>query len=334
MMSRSELDRRTFLKVAGATTGLLATGSDPTAATEPIAAPAIIRQLPDVVVIGAGVFGGWTALNLIEQGASVVVVDAWGPGNARATSGDETRGVRTSYGDRPHGLLWARWANEAMRRWRGFDERYASDLKLRLFFHTGDVILRKETQPFLEDTRKNWDTLGTEYEVLTPDEVDYRWPGVFNLDEVGIALFEPQAGVGRARRSCEAVAEIFRQKGGEIVIARARPGLQIGDRLNDIVLSTHDALAAGQFVFALGPWMWKVLPSVMGNRMRTPLGFVFYYGTPVGDNRFTFPNMPSWNYPGVTGWPGLDIDNRGLRVRTGGAEHQDPDLSQRWINPA
>ena len=36
---------------------------------------------------------------------------------SRSTSGDETRGVRTSYGDRPHGELWMQWANEAITRW-------------------------------------------------------------------------------------------------------------------------------------------------------------------------------------------------------------------------
>ena len=341
-MIGKDLDRRGFLKAAGAAgTGMLVGGAveaettgdgtaDQPARIE--GAPALSRQLPDVIVVGAGAFGGWTALNLRERGARVTVVDAWGPGNSRATSGDETRGVRSSYGDREHGDLWGRWATEAIRRWLAFDEQYADDLKLRLFFQTGDVILRSETQPFLENTMKNWDALGVRYEVLTPEEVNRRWP-VLTTEEIGIALYEPQAGVVRARRACEAVAEVFRQKGGEILIARARPALQIGDRLNDIVLSTHDALAAGQFVFALGPWFGKTFPELMAPRIRTPLGYVFYFGTPVGDGSFEHPNLPSWNYPGVTGWPALPVDSRGFRVRTGGGGVGDPDTSERWVPP-
>ena len=75
-------------------------------------APAIhTRQTPDIAVIGAGAFGAWTALNLQQSGAQVTLVDQYGPGNSRATSGGETRGVRTGYGDRGHGLLWTgrRW---------------------------------------------------------------------------------------------------------------------------------------------------------------------------------------------------------------------------------
>src|SRR5437016_14101423 len=53
---------------------------------------------PKVVVVGAGAFGGWTALHLLRQGAQVTLVDAWGPGNARASSGGETRIIRATYG--------------------------------------------------------------------------------------------------------------------------------------------------------------------------------------------------------------------------------------------
>jgi hypothetical protein len=49
---------------------------------------------PSVVVVGAGAFGGWTALHLLRQGASVTLIDTWGPGNSRASSGGETRVIQ------------------------------------------------------------------------------------------------------------------------------------------------------------------------------------------------------------------------------------------------
>src|SRR5882757_8440460 len=52
----------------------------------------------NVVVVGAGAFGGWTALYLLRSGFQVTLVDAWGPGNSRSTSGDETRVIRSTYG--------------------------------------------------------------------------------------------------------------------------------------------------------------------------------------------------------------------------------------------
>lgn len=149
---------------------------------------------------------------------------------------------------------------------------------------------------------------------------------------MGVAMFEDAAGVVRARRACEAVAEVFRSRGGQVVIARVEYGRREGGRLLDVALTPGQPLAAGAFVFACGPWLPKVLPDVMANRLRTPLGHVFYYGTPPGDTRFLYPNLPSYNVPGVTGWPGLPVDNRGFRVRVGGRPPMDPDLSDRWID--
>jgi NADPH-dependent 2,4-dienoyl-CoA reductase/sulfur reductase-like enzyme len=118
--ARSGLDRRTFLKIAGTQTGLMAAGaSTASALTSPKPrAPWIGKQAPDIAVIGGSAWGGWIALNLQRMGAKVTIIDAWGPGNARATSGDESRGIRTSYGDREVGELWSRWARESIERWK------------------------------------------------------------------------------------------------------------------------------------------------------------------------------------------------------------------------
>ena len=320
------LDRREFLKVAGLQAGVLVAGSRPA----PAHAPAVhTRPAPDVCVIGAGAFGIWTALNLRRLGATVTVIDQHGPGNSRATSGGETRGVRSSYGER---TTWVRWVNEAIRRWLAWDEEWRGRVNLRLFFQTGDLILRANLEdPWLSATIESWDGLGTPYDVLTMDEAQYRYPQV-NMDGLGVAVVERNAGVVRARRACEAVSEVFRGEGGEMVIARAALGRIDGARMLDAALDGAGAFSAGQYVFACGPWLSKVLP-VMRNRLRIPMGHVFYYGPPPGDNRFTYPNMPSYNVPGVTGWPALPPDFRGFRVRTGGRAPQDPDESVRYIEP-
>ena len=333
------VSRRTFLKVAGAQTGLLATGAGAVAPLVPSAAsasgaPYIGQDAPHVAVIGAGAFGGWTALNLRKLGAKVTLIDTWGPGNARATSGDETRGIRSSYGDRgDNSELWCTWARQAMHRWKAWDEEWGDELRMHLFMTTGDVILRADWDNFLTRTRTIWDKIGTPYETLTIDEVNYRW-SIFNTDGMGVALYEPEAGVGRARRSCEAVAETFRKLGGEILFARANPGANAKGVLNDVTMRPGKPLVADQFVFACGPWLPTLFPELLGNRMRTPMGTVFYFGTPPGDPRFMHPNVPSWNYPGVTGWPSSNFDNRGFRVRTGGGRGTDPDTSERWVDPS
>ncbi|CAN5803890.1 hypothetical protein BH23GEM9_BH23GEM9_16850 [soil metagenome] len=327
------VDRREFLKTAGVAAGAIAVSASPLeAALSERRSAALSRRSPDVVVVGAGAFGGWTALYLQRMGAKVTLVDQYGAGNSRASSGDETRGARTSYGDRDHGRQWMLWASEAIRRWVRFDEEFGRDLRVRLFFQTGDLICRSSMEPFLERTVEWWQELGIRHDVLTPDEVRYRYPQM-QLEDMGAAIYEHDAGVVRSRRACEAVAEVFRQEGGTVVIARADCGSPNGDGISSVTLTPGGTIAADAFVFACGPWLPKVFPEQMATRMRTPMGHVFYFGTPAGDGRFSFPNMPSWNFGGTTGWPALAPDNRGFRLRAGGRAAEDPDIVERFLLP-
>ena len=306
----STIDRREFLRIAGVGTGAFVTGCASAPATRGA------RATSHVVVVGGGAFGGWTALNLQRMGARVTLVDMYGPGNSRSTSGDETRGIRTSYGDRPHGELWMQWAYKAITRWKQFDAEYTRSRHERLFFTTGDLIMRTDWEPFLTQTRTWWEKNGIPHETLDVAEVKKRWP-VIQVEDIKAVLYEPNAGVVRARRATESVAEVFQDEGGRIVIARVippEPGSWDGHTLRFV---NGDTITADAFVFATGPWLGKTF-AVLQNRIRTPLGTVLYFGTPPGDQRFTFPNLPSWNFPGTTGWAALPVDNRGFRVRGGG----------------
>jgi glycine/D-amino acid oxidase-like deaminating enzyme len=352
----SSVNRRSFIKAAGIGAGILLLDGCASDRTVPGLRPK--RNFPfiggssaDVVVIGAGIWGSFTAFNLRQMGARVTLVDAYGPGNARSTSGDETRGVRSSYGDRDTGVLWMQWAREAMLRWKTFDDEWGRGIGTSLYFTTGDLIVRDEWEPFTTTTRDNWQKHGVPYQVLKPDDVKHRWPAVEIQDATAI-LFEQDAGVIRARRSCQAVASAFERTGGTIITGRARPGKVSNGALQEVVLDTGQTLRADRFVFALGPWLPKTFPDILEKKMRVPIGQVCYFGTPVNDERFRHPNMPSWNFPGVTGWAALPVDNRGFRVR--GSIRQtpvpgappppprpptplaqlDPDTSDRWFEAA
>jgi glycine/D-amino acid oxidase-like deaminating enzyme len=324
--SPDALRRRDFLKAAGAGAGILllragGAAAEPTPLPEPRRSAAVLPNgpSPDIVVIGAGIWGSFTAYHLRRMGAKVTLVDAYGPGNARSTSGDETRGVRSSYGDRPGtlGELWMMWARESMKRWIAFDDEWGRDLRLNLFHVTGDLILRDDWDNFQLRCKLWWDRHKIPYSVLSPDDVRKSFP-VISTDDITAILYEPDAGVVRARRSVQAVAAAFEKLGGTIVIGRATPSKVVNGRLEEIALDTGATLRADTFVYAVGPWLGKTFPDLFAKKTRVPIGYVCYFATPVGDHRFTYPNLPSFNFPGVTGWPALPVDNRGFRVR--GAE--------------
>src|SRR5436189_2234182 len=105
-----------------------------------------------VAVIGAGAFGGWTALHLLRRGARVTLLDAWGPGNSRASSGGETRVIRGTYG--PRGI-YTHLTARALQLWKEHEQRW--HLKLYhpigvLWLVESDEADEKAAVPLLKET--------------------------------------------------------------------------------------------------------------------------------------------------------------------------------------
>ncbi|MCC7054608.1 MAG: FAD-dependent oxidoreductase [Gemmatimonadaceae bacterium] len=357
--------RRDFLRLAGLGTGaLLAGGLPATAGAAAGPAPATTmgagraRASSHVIVVGAGAWGAFTALNLRRAGHRVTLVDQYGAANSRATSGDETRGIRSSYGDRtvtPE--LWTDWARRSIRKWREFDAEHGRRFGTRFYYTTGDVILREKPEAFTTRTQELWTAQGVRFETLSAEEATRRWPQIASAGHQ-VVLYEPDAGVARSRDAVQAAVAIGRDAGVGFRIGRVTPGAVSGGRMDGVTLADGTKLTADSYVFCCGPWMEKVLPVAMKNRMRVPMGHVCYFGAPVNDERFSAPNIPSWNVPGVTGWASLPADSFGFRVRGSIApppppraagdddtpppppppqaspdpRQQDPDLSSRWSN--
>ena len=306
-----KFSRRKFLSVSGGSLGLLAMAGDRSHAAEPTKSihgrQAANTSTVDVAVIGAGAFGGWTALYLREMGLSVALIDAYGPGNARAASGGETRQIRAGYGERE---IYTRWVLEAFKRWDARQEEWGG---LPLFYRTGQLSLQRQWSSNLRATQRVLNRLGVENEVIESDELARRYPQ-FNLDGIAFGHYTPSTGVLMARRGCFAVAQDFEREGGQFVLAKAQPGRQSGGQLQEVTLSTGQTIAAGQFVFACGPWLPKVLPNPMKDRLATPRRVTFWYGVPADDSRFTYPNCPNFGMAGVYGFP--SIEGRGLKFAT------------------
>ena len=160
----------------------------------------------DVAVAGAGIFGVSTALTLVQQGARVLLLDAWGVGNSRATSADHTRVWRTAYGEK---CLYSRWAWESMPLWK----RWEAECGQRLFTPTGVLWLGGADPEFSAATRECLESLGIPLESWPAGEAAARFPQFAGIEDF-TALWEPLAGVLHARRACLALAEMFQHHGG------------------------------------------------------------------------------------------------------------------------
>jgi monomeric sarcosine oxidase len=244
------------------------------------------QRKPHVAVIGAGAFGGWTALHLVRSGAKVTLLDAWGPGNSRASSGGETRIIRATYGPKPQ---YVRLAARALQLWKENEKRWNQ----RLFHRTGMLWMSGPDDAFVKASLPLLAEAGIAFEELGDGEARQRFP---QIDFAGIkcSIYEKDSGFLTARRNCQVVLEHFLAEGGEYRESRAEPGpIQEGE-MRALPLSGGASLTADQYVFACGPWLGKLFADVIGDRIRPTRQEVFFFGVPAGDARYTEARMPAW----------------------------------------
>src|SRR5262249_20896733 len=126
-----------------------------------------------VAVVGAGAFGGWTAVQLLRRGARVQLVDAWGPGNSRASSGGGTRITRATYGG--PGQPYTKMSHRALRFWYEF-QRLSGQ---KLLHRTGVLwMARAGSDAFERESLAALTDAEVPFQQLSRAELDFRWPQV------------------------------------------------------------------------------------------------------------------------------------------------------------
>ena len=262
--------------------------------------------MTDLVVVGAGTMGAWTAHLAREGGRETTLLDAYGAGHPRATSGDETRIIRASHGE---DVLYTRWAREARTAWISFGEQLSEPVHLQV----GALWFARRHDGFEAASERTLRAEGIPVERLTPDEVSHRWPQI-STDGLAFATFEPEGGVLMARRAIASVAATFAARGGRFEVASVRPGRRAGSRLVDAVTSDGRRFGGDAFVFACGPWLPRLFPEVLGDLIRVTKQDVMFFGPPAGDDRFRGESMPAWvdYHASFYGIPA--VDGRGVKL--------------------
>jgi sarcosine oxidase len=278
----------------------------------------------DVVVVGAGVFGSWTAWHLAKRKLKVLVLDAYGAAHARASSGGETRIIRMSYAADE---IYTRWSQRSLLQW----EELSAACGQPLFQETGVLWLEGSDDLRLRESQATIGRCGIPHEVMDNAALTKRYPQV-NFDGVSRGLLEPGSGVLLARRAVQSVLDEAKKKNVEFLIAQAVTPDGSGT-ISKLATSRCGAFSAGQFVFACGPWLGKVFPELLGQRIFPTRQEVFFFGGPAGDPRFAPPHLPTWlfNHDEVYGMP--DIESRGLKMaRDAHGERVDPDSQSRIVS--
>ena len=316
----------------------------------------------DVAVVGAGVFGAWTAYLLKRKGAEVLLVDAYGPGNNLASSGGESRMIRMGYGP---DQIYTRMAQRSLGLWQElFDQFGASQISPRLFQPTGILWLARDNDPYCQATLETLEQCRVRYEKLDRAELIRRYP-LLELGPVSWGILEPNSGVLMARQAVQTVVAAALAAGvvylDDAILSPESKGEKgkrgtgqgeaekrdeysrefnrqsaIGNCQSLQTVSGREIFAR-QFVFACGPWLPKVFPALLGQLIHVTKQEVFFFGVPSGEvsSRFRPERMPAWiDFNDlVYGIPNLD--NRGFKIAIDahGLEF-DPDTGDRIVSPA
>ena len=240
-----------------------------------------------VAVVGAGAFGGWTALHLLRNGARVTLIDAWGPGNSRSSSGGETRVIRGTYG--PHQPYTA-VAARALKLWRENERRW----KCQLVHRIGVLWMAADNDDAWENgSIDELKKARIPYERFSSRALKKRWPQI-NFEGVEWGVFEPESGYVKARISCQRVLEGFIAEGGAYQQTAVSSEELESAPCQGLSLLDKTQLKADRYVFACGPWMAKIFPQAIGDKIRSTKQDVFFFGPPAGDSRFDDTHLPVW----------------------------------------
>jgi sarcosine oxidase len=269
----------------------------------------------DVAVIGAGVFGAWSAYQLQRTGKRVILLDAYGPANDRASSGDQSRIIRMGYGADE---IYTRSAMRSRQLWQDLFTRVDEPL----FHQTGVLWLAHHDDPYPVKTAETLAKLGVPLEKLAGNEVAQRYPQI-GLAGISWAMLEPESGVLSARRAVQAVVREARNTGVDYLqeavsgippLTHAQDARAPKQKLDHVTTLGGQRISASQYVFACGPWLPKIFPDVLSDRIHPTRQEVFYFAPPVRSRDFAAPSLPTWIDFKDEAYGLPDLEGRGVKI--------------------
>lgn len=257
-----------------------------------------------IAVIGAGAFGGWTSLYLVRSGFDVTLIDAWGAGNSRSSSGDETRVIRSTYGGNE---FYFDLNVRALQLWKEHQQQW----NRQFFFNSGVLwFCYEEKNQLVDDSIPFAKKYKMEYEYLDATALKKKYP-VIHCEDLHHAWFDPYGGYLKARESCQAVSEAFIREGGKFILANAKPAAISSGKMDQLMLSTGEKIIADAYVFACGSWLGQLFPEVLDQKITCTKQEVYYFGAPT-ENSPVYDNLPVW----------IDLDGRDYYYGIPGNAHR------------
>ncbi|MFC5469853.1 N-methyl-L-tryptophan oxidase [Cohnella suwonensis] len=204
-----------------------------------------MRQLYDVIVVGAGSMGMSAGYELAKRGMRTLLIDAFDPPHDKGSHHGEPRLIRHAYGGGP---TYVKLAIRADERWRELEEETGEKLLVRSgVLNVADPDVYKFGVRF-GDAEDH----GVRIEALDAEEIRHRWPGVRVPDRYR-AMYEPDAGYLYSEKCVSAYRRLAKESGARILTDTFVTGIHAGAAF--VTVSTKDVTyTASHVVLSAGAW--------------------------------------------------------------------------------
>jgi glycine/D-amino acid oxidase-like deaminating enzyme len=288
-----------------------------------------IPQFPagsHLIIVGAGAFGGWTGLHCLRKGYKVTIVDAWGPANARSSSADETRVIRSTYGENE---IYFDLNVRSISLWKENEKLF----QRKLFHNTGVLWLCYYAHtPIVDDSLPFAEKHNMPYTYVSADELRKRYSEI-NVTDLHHAWLDPFGGYLLARDATRAVWQAFMEAGGNFIRNHVRG--PVDPTVEGILLADGKQLVADGYIYACGAWLGDLFPTLLRDRFACTRQEVYYFGPPA-DRGQALEELPVW----------VDVDGHDFYYGIPGNAHRgfkvgvdlrgqlfDPGLGDHTVNP-
>lgn len=232
------------------------------------------------------------ALRLAETGWQVTLIEQHKPGHVRQASAGETRLLRCAHGSDD---WYAKLAWKAREGWQRLGQRVGEDL----YLEAGLLWFAQDPKGWEKVSAGTLDKVGIPYEILDPSEGARFFPD-YRPDGLAFLLWEPGAGVIRARRATQVTARLAANAGVTLVHGKAQPygrAVKVGE----------DVLTADKVVWAGGAWL--------GEQFDLPLTVTkqdtLHWAVP---REWTTPGTPAWVDYDASAYGHGDVDGVGMKT--------------------
>ena len=283
-----------------------------------------------VIIVGAGINGVTSAIELKKRRHQVVLVDPGPLPHPLAASTDISKAVRAAYGpDEDYTALAAR----SIELWRNWNQ----DFGLELYHETGGLFLRRQRMQPGDFEYESWKVLerrGHKVERVDPAKLRERFPA-FEADHFSDGFFDSEGGYVESGRVVATLAQRAKSLGVKLIDGVKLASLDESDnRVQGVVLEDGRRIRADTVVVAVGAWTPYLLPFT--KRFFRATGHPVFHLKPVEPELFSAERFPFFGADiSTTGYYGFPLNQGVVKIANHGpGREMSPESPERAVTAA